>query len=179
MGMKVKLIGAWIALALALASCSGPLAPAPPAEQPPPPPGMQGPPRLLAGDLSLTCDAAFLSRCDADGCMHEAGAQPSVPLSFSYDGATGDGSLCIATGCAAAMIVAVPGTPAGEGEDLSGLILSAPMSLNEASGEMVAGEPELFDGVVSLARDGSRFRIVQQSAGGVSIWGGSCGPQGE
>jgi hypothetical protein len=49
------------------------------------------------------------------------------------------------------------------------------MILDEASGEIVASEPDLFDGVVSLARDGSRFRIVQQSAGAVTIWAGACG----
>lgn len=135
--------------------------------------------RLTALGVSVSCNATTLSRCDSAGCSHEATGQPSVPLSFNFDGATGEGDLCIATGCAVVSVLAPPGTPAGEGEDLTGLLLTAPVVFDEAADVMEAGPPEMFDGVVSIARDGSAFRIAQQSAGAVMVWGGPCAAQGQ
>lgn len=129
---------------------------------------------LRAEGFSVSCNAEALSNCTSETCAHETGQIPSVPLAWSFDGATGLGELCIATGCAAAEVIAPPGEAAGPGEDLVGLLLTAPVLFDEASGEAAAAAPTVFDGVVTMARSGDRFSIVQTNAGGAMIWTGAC-----
>jgi hypothetical protein len=169
----MRLIVKSLLFCAALAACAPPSVQAP---EPAPlaPAEAMPPPLLMAADFSVSCNAQTLARCDAEGCVHEGGAAPSVPLAWSFDGNTGQGSLCIATGCAATDVIAPPGAPAEAGEDLTGLLVTAPLVFDEANGEQTAGPPTLFDGIVSMSRDGVRFLLTQQSAGGMTVWTGSC-----
>ena len=166
-------------LAAAVVACSPT---APPSATQEDPPAIEspaaGPTLLRLDEFSLACNADTLSSCAADACTHEAGATPSVPLALGFDGEQGQGELCIATGCSAVDVVAPPGDPPAPGEDIVGLLVSAPVLFDEASGEASAGPPTLFDGVVTFAPDGGRFSIVQTNAGGAMIWAGSCAPAG-
>lgn len=137
-----------------------------PAAQPAAPPAeaaaLEG---VRAPDLRVSCNAGYLQRCGDAGCVGEGeGAGPSIPVAFNYDGATGAGELCMATGCHAVVIAAFPGDALDADEAVSGAVV-------DPGGE---GEPANYNGVVTIARDGSTFQFISPGVGDISVWGGAC-----
>ena len=112
-------------------------------------------PRLRVAGLNVVCNAAYQRVCDAAGCVALDGNEIAVPVAFSFDGRAGE--LCMATGCHAVTLAALPGASAAAEDDILAAVL--------AEGAL--------EGVVALKRDGAAFQFIQ---GGTSVWGGACAP---
>lgn len=129
--------------------------------------------RVLVQGLNVTCHATTQFTCGSDGkCEQEPNGAVTIPVDWSFNGADGTGSLCIATGCAEAIVTGIPGET-GTARSVTGLVLTTPPNAEVAPG----AEPErLFDGLVTMAGDGTAFRLVQANPDVVAVWSGRCEP---
>lgn len=131
---------------------------------------------LIDEAVNVACDASYQFTCGAAGCVRDGDALPSVPLAWSFDGATGQAQLCMATGCVPAFLTALPAEEAASTDALTGAILTMPNP--DLVAQWHEGEGPFFDGVVTIARDQTSFQIVRTGASQVTVWGGACGSNG-
>ncbi|MBI1251024.1 MAG: hypothetical protein GC189_06110 [Alphaproteobacteria bacterium] len=124
--------------------------------------------RLRVDGLNVACNASYQRTCGPDGCAMQDELDIAVHVAFSFNGETGEGSLCMATGCHDVFLATLPADAPSPGDDIMAAVL-APGSAETAS----AGPGPFFDGVVILDRRGEGFQFVQS---GTVIWGGRCTP---
>jgi hypothetical protein len=120
---------------------------------------------LLTAGMDISCNAEQQSVCDGEGCRAEADGMTHVAV--SYEGATGHGSFCIGEGCSAMTLAAMPASTASSGPD--GDIVGAIVVTHAPEGQRAIAAP-FFDGVLTIKRDGSSFRLHR----GDSVWTGAC-----
>jgi hypothetical protein len=127
---------------------------------------------IIDDTYNLSCNASAQASCTATGCQAEGEGSPLVPVAWSFTGTTGEGELCMATGCVPAFLTALPADTAAPNTGLSGAVLTRPNP--DQPTPAPDGDGPFYSGVVTMARDGTAFQFAQLNEGSLTVWSGTC-----